>query len=46
VKAEREFGLEQLLKETLAAYRTAGWADENAALERRRQIEAVRTSTN
>jgi glycosyltransferase involved in cell wall biosynthesis len=45
LKAEREFGLERLLKETLAAYRTAGWADENEALEKR-QIEAVHTSTN
>jgi glycosyltransferase involved in cell wall biosynthesis len=25
VKAERDFGLERLVKETLAAYRTAGW---------------------
>jgi glycosyltransferase involved in cell wall biosynthesis len=26
-KAEREFGLNRLLEETLAAYRTAGWRD-------------------
>jgi hypothetical protein len=24
-KAEREFGLDRLVSETLAAYRTAGW---------------------
>jgi glycosyltransferase involved in cell wall biosynthesis len=27
-KAEKEFGLERLLRETLAAYRSAGWCDE------------------
>ena len=27
VKAEREFGLDRLVAETLAAYRAAGWKD-------------------
>jgi glycosyltransferase involved in cell wall biosynthesis len=26
-KAEREFGLDRLVEETLAAYRAAGWSD-------------------
>jgi len=29
VKAEREFGLDRLVYETLAAYRAAGWKDSN-----------------
>ena len=30
-KAEREFGLERLVKETLEAYRKAGWKDSTFA---------------
>jgi glycosyltransferase involved in cell wall biosynthesis len=44
-KAEKEFGLDRLVRETLAAYRKAGWSDENEAVQRMRETEAVQTIT-
>jgi glycosyltransferase involved in cell wall biosynthesis len=37
LKAEKEFGLERLLGETLAAYRMAGWHDEGESVEPSRE---------
>jgi len=34
-KAEREFGIERLVQETLEAYRAAGWKDEPFCLKPR-----------
>jgi glycosyltransferase involved in cell wall biosynthesis len=43
-KAEKEFGLERLVRETLIAYRSAGWPNGNEAAETKRQTDAVRES--
>jgi glycosyltransferase involved in cell wall biosynthesis len=43
--AEKEFGLDRLVRETLTAYRNAGWSDENEAVQTMRETEAVQTIT-
>jgi glycosyltransferase involved in cell wall biosynthesis len=45
-KAEKEFGLDRLARETLAAYRSAGWSNENEATASVRETEAIHTSTH
>jgi glycosyltransferase involved in cell wall biosynthesis len=45
VKAQQEFGLKRLLRETLAAYRMAGWHDESESVEPNRETAPVQIST-